>query len=76
MTKHSLKIISAHEIASENYLDNLFSFTSDGDLWICLGYSLNRNSVKFARLERTNDSTLKQVNKYVHPDKQIYVWKK
>jgi len=76
MREHSLKVISAHNIASENYLDNLFSFTSSGDYWECLGYSKTGNSVKFARLERTENSTLRQINKYIHPDKQVYVWRK
>ena len=76
MIKHSLKVISAHDIASENYLDNLFSFTSYGVYWECLGYSKKGNSVKFSRLEKTEDFKLKQINRYVHPDRQVYVWKK
>lgn len=74
MDKHSFKTMSAHEIAGESYSDKVYSFTSSGFYWECMGYSKSGNSVKFGRVETTKKG-LRAIYKYVNPDKQIFVWK-
>lgn len=76
MKEHSLKTMTAHEIASDNYSDNKFSFTSSANItWECMGYSRNGNSILFSRLKILDDGKLKQINIYVSPNRTLYVWK-
>ena len=77
MNTDAYKTMTAHEVASTNYMDDVYSFVSTGRvLWECMGYSKTGYSIRFARLEILDDGKLRQINRYVDPDKKVYLWKK
>ena len=77
MNADTYKTMTAHDVAGSHYVDNVYSFTmTDRVLWECMGYSKSGYTVLFARLEVLDDGKLRQINKYVDPDKKVYLWKK
>jgi len=65
---------TAHEIASESNLYNKpIYFGTSFFAWECMGYSRSGNSVHFARLEVLPNGKIRQVDKYVHPDKPVSI---
>lgn len=77
MNADTYKTMTAHEAVGSHYVDNVYSFTSTGSvLWECMGYSKSGYAILFTRLEVLDDGKLRQINKYVDPDKKVYLWKK
>ena len=77
MSANVYKTMTAHEVAGGHYVDNVYSFTMTGGvLWECMGYSKTGYTILFARLEILDDGKLRQINRYVNPDKKVYLQNK
>ena len=73
MNADAYKTMTAHEVAGSHYVDGVYSFTITGRiLWECMGYSKYGLTVLFSRIEVT-EKGLKQINRYVNPDKKVYL---
>jgi hypothetical protein len=67
--------ITAHDLASsDTMMEKVICLSMFSDLkWECMGYSKTGNSVKFSRVEIGETNRLKQINKYVHPDTDVWI---
>ena len=67
--------ITAHNLASsDTMMEKSIVFYGHPDLkWECMGYSKTGNTIKFSRIEITSNNKLRQINKYVHPDMDVWI---
>lgn len=66
--------ITAHTMASDPDLFSLVAIIGHTE-YECMGYSRNYRSIRFARLVEVGNMKLRQINRYIEPDRIITVLK-